>query len=102
MSSVVIGLVAGLIFGCIDILLMIPLDMPNKKVAMLGAFTNRFAIGFLIANTSLPLPYWVSGMIIGLLISIPDAIITKAYAPILGVGVSGGAALGFIIEKWFL
>lgn len=36
MSSVIVGLVAGVVYGVVDILLMIPLDLPNKKVAMLG------------------------------------------------------------------
>ncbi len=102
MSSIIVGIVAGLAFGTMDVLLMIPLDMDNKKVAMLGAFANRFAIGFLVANTALPFPRWLSGLLIGLLISLPDAIITGVYAPILGVGVLGGALFGLIMGRWFM
>ena len=46
MSSVIVGLVAGVAFGVIDVLLMIPLDLPNKKLAMIGAFANRFVHRF--------------------------------------------------------
>jgi hypothetical protein len=37
---------------------------------------------------------------VGLLISIPDAIITRAYAPMLATGVIGGTLIGWAAEKW--
>jgi hypothetical protein len=43
---------------------------------------------------------WLTGGIIGFLMSLPDAIITKAYAPILVIGTVGGALIGFIVGKW--
>jgi hypothetical protein len=51
-------------------------------------------LGFLIAVTRMPIPGWVRGALVGLLISIPDAIVTKAYAPILASGIVGGAIIG--------
>jgi hypothetical protein len=42
----------------------------------------------------MPLP--VSGALVGLLVSLPDAIVTKAYVPILAIGVAGGALIGWI------
>ncbi len=78
---------------------MIPMKHPNKKTAMLGAFFSRFAIGFLIGVTRMPLPGWARGIIVGLLISIPDAIMTKAYVPVLAVGVIGGAIIGALAPK---
>ncbi|KKS87596.1 MAG: hypothetical protein UV61_C0001G0003 [Candidatus Gottesmanbacteria bacterium GW2011_GWB1_43_11] len=94
-----LGLLFGLVFGLLDVLLMIPLNMPDKAVAMTGAFFGRFAIGFLIPNTSLPTPSWFRGLVVGLLISLPDAIITKAYAPILGIGMVGGILIGVISNE---
>jgi hypothetical protein len=35
--------------------------------------------------------------LVGLLIGLPDAVITKAYAPILGIDVVGGAAIGWLV-----
>ena len=99
MSPVLFGIIAGLIFGAVDVALMIPMAHPNKGVAMLGAFFSRFAIGFLIGVTRMPVPGWLRGIIVGLLISIPDAIITKAYAPILAVGVIGGAIIGALAPQ---
>src|SRR5437762_1901930 len=72
MNAIVFGLIAGVIFGAVDAAMMIPMPHPNKGMAMLGAFASRFAIGFLIAVTRMPVPPWVRGVIVGVLISIPD------------------------------
>jgi len=100
MQPLVFALVAGLAFGVVDVLLMIPLTFPDKTTAMLAAFLSRFAIGFLIPLTRLPLAPWVAGGVIGLLISLPDAIVTKSYAPILISGVVGGALIGWASGRW--
>jgi hypothetical protein len=99
-NRVIFGMVAGLVFGVVDVLLMIPLDLPDKKTAMLGAFLNRFAIGFLIPMIDVGVPGWVRGMAVALLISLPDAVITKAYAPIIIVGLVGGAIIGWAAGRW--
>src|SRR5207248_9224078 len=91
-----VGVIAGLAFGALSVALMIPLEFPDKRAAMLGAFLNRFGIGFLIPLVSLPMPAWSRGLVVGILLSVPDAIITKAYAPILIVGAAGGAVIGAI------
>ena len=100
MSSIILGIICGIIFGAISVATMIPLRFEDKRAAMLGAFANRFAIGFVIGAAQLPLPGWASGLIFGLLLSLPDASITKAYAPILGLGVLGGAIIGLVISTW--
>ena len=100
MNAIVFGLIAGVIFGAVDVAMMIPMPHPNKGTAMLGAFASRFAIGFLIAVTRMPVPPWVRGVIVGVLISIPDAIVTKAYVPIFATGIVGGAIIGFLAGKF--
>jgi hypothetical protein len=35
-----------------------------------------------------------------LLISLPDAVITKAYAPIIATGMAGGAILGWVAGRF--
>jgi len=99
MSPVVLGVIGGLAFGIVDVLLMLPMQFSDKRTALAAAFASRFAIGFLIPLCKLPLPWFVSGALVGLLISIPDAIITKAYIPILVGGVVGGALLGWIAGR---
>ena len=99
MDKLLSGTIVGLIFGVVDVLLMISLPINDKSTAMIGSFINRFAIGFLVANTNIPVSPWLKGLLIGLLLSLPDAIITKTYAPILGVGIVGGIIIGFVVGK---
>lgn len=100
MKRLPFGIVSGLLFGAIDVALMLPLQFEDRTTAFAGAFASRFAIGVLAATSRLPLPAWARGFIVGLLISLPDAILTKAYAPILTTGVIGGALIGWAAEKW--
>lgn len=95
MNSFIFGLIAGVVFGAIDIALMLPMDFADKKTALLGALLSRFAIGFLIPLVQLPLPSWAIGAAVGLLISLPDAAITKAYVPIIATGIIGGTIIGW-------
>ena len=100
MSPFAFAVTAGVAFGVIDVLLMIPLNHPDKKTAMIGAFLSRFAIGFLIPLVKAPMPPWLIGGMVGLLVSLPDAVITKAYIPIIVVGVIGGTIIGWASGKW--
>ena len=103
MNRILLGIVVGILFGIIDVLLMIPISFPDaadKRTAMTGAFFDRFAIGALIGATNLPLAPWLQGIIVSVLVSLPSAIITRSYFPILAVGVVGGALAGFVIGVW--
>ena len=101
MSKVILGLIAGVVFGALDVGLMLPMSFPDKTAALLGAFTSRFAIGFVIGCVQLPsLPGWLVGLLFGLLISLPDAIITHKYIPILVLGGLGGLVIGGLIHGW--
>jgi uncharacterized membrane protein len=82
------------------VLLMLPLQFPDKRAALAGAFCARFALGFLAATTRLPMHPIAAGVLVGILTSLPDAIITKAYAPIMVTGVMFGALAGWIIGRW--
>ena len=59
-----------------------------------------FALGFFAATVRLPLPSVVAGIVVGILTSMPDAIITKSYGPILGTGVVFGAIAGWVVGRW--
>jgi hypothetical protein len=100
MSRLLLGSICGVIYGALSAASMIPLSFPDKRAALAGAFLNRFAIGFVIGAAHLPLPPWAQGLVFGILLSLADAIITKAYAPILVLGAIGGAIIGFIVGKW--
>lgn len=100
MSRLVLGVVCGLVFGIIDICIMLPMSFPDKKAAITAAFIARFGIGFAIGAARLPWPGWSVGLVFGLLLSIPDAIITKSYGPIIGMGAIGGTVIGFLVSKF--
>ncbi|HEX7807365.1 MAG TPA: hypothetical protein VF608_01525 [Thermoanaerobaculia bacterium] len=100
MKRLPFGIVSGLLFGAIDVALMLPLQFQDRATAFAAAFTSRFAIGVLAVTAQLPLPAWARGLVVGLLISLPDAILTKAYAPILATGVIGGTLIGWAAGKW--
>lgn len=100
MNPVIFRLIAGLVFGLADVALMLPMEFADKRAALLGAFLSRFAIGFLIPLVKMPLPPVAIGALVGLLISLPDAVITKAYAPIVATGVIGGAIIGWAAGRF--
>jgi hypothetical protein len=99
MSRVPLGIGLGIACGIIDVLLMLPLSFPDKRAALLGAFCARFALGFFASVVTLPLNHALTGILVGILTSLPDAIITKAYAPIMITGVLFGAIAGWIVGR---
>jgi hypothetical protein len=96
MNPLLLGVICGLAFATVDVLLMLPLEFPDKRTALAGAFASRFAIGFLIPLCRMPVPWPLTGAIVGLLISLPDAIITKSWVPILVSGLVGGTVIGWV------
>ncbi len=100
MNPFLFSLICGLVFGIVDVLMMLPLDIPGKTLAMLAAFLNRFAIGFIIPLIHVSLPMWLMGAIVGFMVSLPDAIVTYVYASIIAVGVIGGLIIGWAAGKW--
>lgn len=100
MNKIILGTICGLVFGIIDVLIMIPLKYENnrKRVeAMTAAFTERFMIGFLIPNVDLGIHPALIGLLLGIGLSLPSAIITRVYAPIIGIGIVGSVLIGLII-----
>jgi hypothetical protein len=102
MSNAEWGVIAGLGFGAVSVGMMLPMSFPDKRAALLGAFSDRFAIGLVIGCVRLPWPGWAVGLLFGLLLSLPSAIITKAYLPILVIGGIGGLVIGGLIHGWGL
>ena len=102
-----LGLLAGLVYGALSAASMIPMEFPDKRAALLGAFLNRLAIGVVIGAAigapqleTLRLPPWALGLSAGLLLSAADAVITRAYAPILVFGAVGGALIGWLVGRF--
>ena len=99
MNRIKFAIYAGLIFGVLDIIPMFFLDLTERNIAIAGAFINRFAIGFIIPLLDIKLGGWQKGLIVGTLLSLTDAIITNAYAPILSSGIIGGLIIGIVADR---
>src|SRR5215208_4703968 len=97
MSSLSVGVLSGLVFGVVAVLTMLPLEFPDKTAALSAAFLNRLAIGVAIGAVQIAWPGWAVGLMFGLLLSVPEAIITKAWAPIVGMGAVGGVLIGLAV-----
>ena len=100
MSRLYFALLTGLAFGILDIIPMFFMDLQDREIAIASAFINRFAIGFIIPLLNLRLAGWQKGILIGFLLSMPDALITKAYIPILSFGIIGGLLVGIVTERF--
>src|SRR2546430_13174774 len=101
MSSLTIGCIAGLIFGAVDVALMLPMSFPDKRTALIAAFLSRFGIGLVIPLVNLPTwPGWLVGVVFGILLRVPDAVVTKSYIPILIGGAVGGLIIGGVTRGW--
>ena len=100
MLRIWLGVLCGVIYGALDAALMIPMQFPDKRAAITGAFINRFSIGFVIGAVQLPWPGLAMGLFIGVLLSLADALITKAYIPIIGLGAIGGLIIGAVISRF--
>jgi hypothetical protein len=100
MSRLTFGLIAGVAYGILAVVTMLPLSFPDKRAALLGAFLNRFAIGLLIPIVTAPGPRWAIGLVLGILLSLPDGIITKTFVPIVGMGAVGGLLLGWLAGRY--
>jgi hypothetical protein len=98
MARIPLGLICGVAFGTLAVLMMLPLSFPDKRTALTAAFLDRFAIGFVIAVADVPGPAWLVGMGFGLMLSAPSALITKAWRPIIGIGALGGGLIGVVVS----
>jgi hypothetical protein len=100
MANLTGGVISGLIFGAVVVGMMLPMPFPDKTTALIAAFIARFGLGVVIGCVQLPWPGWIVGLVFGLLLSIPDALITKTYVPIIVVGAVGGLVIGGILHGW--
>lgn len=100
MSRHAVGIIGGIAFGSISVAIMLPMEFTDKTAALTAAFVSRFSIGLVIGSARLPLPGWLRGLLFGLLLSLPDAIITNAWIPILSFGAFGGLILGIAVDRF--
>jgi len=96
-----LGIVLGLALGTLDVLVMLPLKFDDNRrriEAMSSAYVERFLIGLLVPNVALGGHPAVTGSLLGFGMSVPSAIITRTYVPILGLGTVAGLAAGLVTQ----
>lgn len=100
MKNIRIGIISGIILGILDILMILPVDLSNKELVLIGAFSNRFIIGLFTPTVQLNLRYWQQGAIIGFVVSILPAVTNPAFSlMILATGTVGGIIVGAVTQK---
>ena len=99
MSNMAFGILSGLSFAALTFLIMLPMKWKSKREkteAILAATIERFTIGFIVVNVQI-FPFApLNGFVIGIVMSVPSAIITRAYVPVLLVGGLGASLVGFV------
>ncbi len=102
MDVVSLGLICGVGFGIFSSLIMVTMKFDSRREkyeAISSAFVDRFMIGLIVPNVTFGLDPLISGLIIGIGLSLPSAIITRAYAPIMVIGALGGLIIGFVTKS---
>lgn len=79
MRSLIIGLCVGALAGILDIAPMLLKRLAPRSIA--SAFVQWLVLGLVIAHVQSPLPRWASGLAVGLLCSIPIAILVSESEP---------------------
>ena len=101
MNRLWIGVLCGVAFGIVDVLMTVFGKHPEMtRTMLLQAFSSRFAIGVLAATVTLPVHPILAGAIVGVLISLPDAFGLHSYAGVLGTGLLFGALTAWTARKW--
>lgn len=103
MDAITFGLICGVVFGLFSCLIMVPMKFDSKREkyeAISSSFVDRFMIGLIIPNATFGLDPLISGLILGIGLSLPSAIITRAYAPIMVIGAIGGLIIGFVTKSF--
>jgi hypothetical protein len=99
MNRLVLGVLCGVVFGLIDILMTVFGKHPDVTRTMLSqAFSSRLAIGILAATVTLPVHSILARAIVGLLISLPDAFGLNSYVGVLGTGLLFGALTAWAVK----
>ena len=101
MRKIIAGIVAGAIVGVIDVIPMIIQKLPWN--ANISAFSMWVVTGFLVATSSLKLPYILKSMLIALLlleICTPLIGWQTVLVPILPITIVLSILLGWMIGKF--
>ena len=99
-KRVIIATIGGIIFGIVCMLFASSGPEPISNVMKLTIILSRTMIGFTIGISALRMKWWLHGMVIGLISSIPAAVPVLENSPtsIAVMTVVMGIIYGFLIE----
>jgi hypothetical protein len=69
-------------------------ELRTLAVSVVG----RFLTGLLVPTVDLGVALWATGLLLGIGLSIPIAVVSRTYAGPLGVGAVGGIVIAAIAE----
>ena len=101
MEPVVLGLVCGVIFAVAEAGAVLLARWPNagrERRTLVVSVVSRFSTGLLIPTADLGVALWVTGLLLGIGLAIPVAVVSRTYAAPLGIGAVGGVVVAAIAE----
>jgi hypothetical protein len=103
MKKTVIGIGLGTIAGIIDLILMLIQKLPVN--AYLSAFTMWIVIGFFVSIIDLKINHILEGIIISLLVFLPNSFIIgwddpSSLVPIIIITIIIGGLIGYFVNRY--
>lgn len=101
MNKLLIALAIGFIIALIDVSPMLIRKAPWLQIAT--PFVHWFVVGVLVAYSSMPLPGWAKGLVIGVITTIPFLFVLAQSHPnavltVAGISVVLGLVMGVAME----
>lgn len=101
MDPILLGLICGGVFAAIEVVLVLLGRWPRPYEAfsvLVASAVNRFVTGLLIPNADIGLTLWASGLLIGVLLALPIAAVSRRTIGPLGLGAVGGMTIAALAE----
>ena len=101
MDPVLLGVICGVAFAAIEVVLVLFGRWPGpaeEARVLIASSANRFVTGLIIPNTDIGLTLWASGLVIGLLLALPIAAVSRRTVGPLGLGAVGGMTIAALAE----
>lgn len=101
MDPILLGLICGVVFAAFEGVLVVLGRWPRPHEAfgvLIASAANRFATGLVIPNVDIGLTLWASGLVIGLLLALPIAAVSRRTVGPLGLGAVGGMTIAALAE----
>ena len=96
MPALLAELIFCLTLGAATVAATLALEWPCGRAARTGTIINRFAVGFLVGVLDPPLAFWLSGLLLALVLGLAEGVSSRRWAPLLGLGVMSGGVLGLL------